>query len=121
MLSNTESKAILRAFHIESSPSVNVSNAADALVAAENLGLPVAMKINSPDITHKSDVGGVRLNIREPRSVRTAFREMMDNVKRLAPDARVNGVTIEPMMERPHAREIMIGIASEVAVSVAVG
>jgi len=112
-LSNAEAKAVLRAFHIPTSPSINVTSAADALVAAEGVGLPVAMKINSPDITHKSDVGGVRLNIREPRSVRTAFREMMDNVKVQMPNARVTGVTIEPMLERPHAREIMIGIAHD--------
>ena len=112
-LSNAEAKAVLKAFHIPTSPSINVTSAADALVAAEGVGLPVAMKINSPDITHKSDVGGIRLNIREPRSVRTAFREMMDNVKAQSPDARVTGVTIEPMLERPHAREIMIGIAHD--------
>ena len=112
-LNNTESKAILKAFRIPASPSVNASSAVEALVAAEGLGLPIAMKINSPDITHKSDVGGVRLNIREPRSVRTAFREMMDDVARLRPDASVSGVTIEPMLERPHAREVMIGIAHD--------
>ncbi len=112
-LSNTESKAILRAFHIPTSPSINVSNAADALVAAENLGLPVAMKINSPDLTHKSDVGGVRLNIREPRSVRTAFHEMVDEISSANPEAEIIGVTIEPMINRPHAREIMIGIMQD--------
>lgn len=112
-LNSAEAKAILRAFHIPTSPSINVSTAADALVAAEGVGLPVAMKINSPDITHKSDVGGVRLNIREPRSVRTAFREMMESVQEASPNARVSGVTIEPMMERPHAREILIGIARD--------
>lgn len=112
-LSNTESKAILRAFHIPTSPSISVNSAAEALIAAEGVGLPVAMKINSPDISHKSDVGGVRLNIREPRSVRTAFREMMESVKSVRPDARVSGVTIEPMLDRPHAREIMIGIAHD--------
>ena len=89
-LSNAEAKAILRAFHIPTSPSINVSSAADALIAAEGVGLPVAMKINSPDITHKSDVGGVRLNIREPRSVRTAFREMTEAVGAQYPDARID-------------------------------
>ncbi len=112
-LSNTESKAVLSAFHIPVSPSINVNSAAEALVAAENLGLPVAMKINSSDITHKSDVGGVRLNIREPRTVRTAFREMMDGVALQSPDARIQGVTIESMLDRPHAREIMIGIVQD--------
>lgn len=112
-LSNAESKAVLRAFHIPTSPSINVSTAADALVAAEGVGLPVAMKINSPDITHKSDVGGVRLNIREPKSVRTAFREMTDSVKEAYPDAKVEGVSIEPMLNLANAREIMIGIAHD--------
>ena len=112
-LSNTESKAVLSAFKIPVSPSINVNSAADALVAAECLGLPVAMKINSPDITYKSDVGGVRLNIREPRTVRTAFREMMDAVAIQSPEARIIGVSIEPMLERPHAREIHIGILQD--------
>jgi acetyltransferase len=113
MLSNAEAKAVLHAFQIPTSPSVNVHSAAEALVAAEGLGLPVAMKINSPDITHKTDVGGVHLNIREPRSVRAAFREMLDSVHAQRPDARIDGVTIEPMLERPNAREIMIGIAAD--------
>jgi acetyltransferase len=112
-LSSAEAKAVLHAFHIPTSPTINVSSAAEALVAAEGVGLPVAMKINSPDITHKSDVGGVRLNIREPRSVRTAFREMMDRVRAQRPKARIDGVTIEPMLERPNAREIMVGIATD--------
>jgi acetyltransferase len=112
-LSNTEAKAVLRAFHIPTTPSINVDSAADALIAAESLGLPVAMKINSPDISHKSDVGGVRLNIQEPRSVRTTFREIMESVKAQRPEARISGVSIEPMLERPHAREIMIGIAHD--------
>ena len=112
-LSNTEAKAVLSAFHIPTTTSINADSAAEALVAAEAVGLPVAMKINSPDITHKSDVGGVRLNIREPLSVRTAFREMLDDVTAHKPDARVVGVTIEPMLDQPHAREIMVGIARD--------
>lgn len=112
-LGNAESKAILRAFRIPASPSINVDTAADALVAAEGVGLPVAMKINSRDITHKSDVGGVRLNIREPRSVRTAYREMIDGVTAQMPQARIEGVTIEPMIDRPRARELIIGISRD--------
>tara|TARA_R110002110_G_scaffold205066_5_gene416857 strand:+ start:36693 stop:39374 length:2682 start_codon:yes stop_codon:yes gene_type:complete len=112
-LSSTEAKAILRAFHIPVSPSINAPTEADALVAAETLGLPVAMKINSPDIPHKTDVGGVHLNIREPHSVRNAFRDMMSEVSVAYPEARLSGVTVEPMVERPHAREIMIGIARD--------
>lgn len=112
-LSSTEAKAILRAFHIPVSPSINATSAADALIAAEGLGLPVAMKINSPDIPHKTDVGGVRLNIREPHSVRNVFREIMAEAEQHIPGARISGVTVEPMVERPHAREIMVGIARD--------
>lgn len=112
-LSTTEAKGILRAFRIPIAQSVNATSPADALVAAENLGLPVAMKINSPDIPHKTDVGGVRLNIRDPHSVRQVFREMMENVKAQYPEARVDGISIEPMLEKPHAREIMVGLARD--------
>ncbi|MDH3992485.1 MAG: acetate--CoA ligase family protein, partial [Gammaproteobacteria bacterium] len=113
VLSGTEAKAVAKAFRIPVSASINVSSAADALVAAETLGLPVAMKINSPDISYKSDVGGVRLNIREPRSVRAAYREMIDEVSAQVPDATINGVTVERMIDRPKAREVMIGISRD--------
>jgi acetyltransferase len=113
VLSNTEAKAILAAFHIPTTTSINVTTAADALVAAQNLGLPVAMKINSPDLTHKSDVGGVRLNINEPRTVRTAFREMMDSIKAANPEARISGITVEAMLKRSHSRELMTGIVRD--------
>ncbi|MEH6585133.1 MAG: bifunctional acetate--CoA ligase family protein/GNAT family N-acetyltransferase [Halioglobus sp.] len=112
-LSTAEAKAILRAFKIPVLPSINALNAAEALVAAENVGLPVAMKINSPDIPHKSDVGGVRLNIRESRSVHAAFEELNTEVGQRAPVARLQGVCIEPMVSRAHAREIMIGISRD--------
>jgi acetyltransferase len=112
-LGNAESKAVLSAFRIPVLPSINATTAAEALVAAENIGLPVAMKINSPDIEHKSDVGGVRLNIRESRSVHAAFEELTREVKQRSPEARLQGVCIEPMVERPHARELMIAISRD--------
>jgi acetyltransferase len=112
-LSHTEAKAVVRAFGIPISPSINVRSAADALVAAESLGLPVVMKISSPDIQQKTDVGGVRLNIREPQTVRTAYRELIETVSKAVPDADIQGVTIEPMEERPFAREIMIRVTRD--------
>ena len=84
-LSSAEAKAVLRAFHIPVSPSINVTSAADALVAAESLGLPVAMKINSPDITHKSDVGGVRLE--HPRATQRTHGLPRDDGQRRRPSA----------------------------------
>ncbi len=112
-LTNTEAKAILTAFHIPVSPSVNVNSAGEALIAAANLGLPVSMKLNTGDIVPKSDVGSIRKNISEPRMVRTAFREMMNGAAQHSPEIRTQGVTIEPMIDCPHAREIMIGIIQD--------
>ncbi len=112
-LSSAEAKAVLRAFKIPVLPSVNAQSAAEALVAAENVGLPVAMKINSPDIRYKSDVGGVRLNIRESRSVHLAFEELYREVGRHAPHARLEGVCIEPMVSRAYSRELRVGISRD--------
>jgi acetyltransferase len=113
ILGNIEAKALLRAFQIPISPSMHARTAAEALIVAESIGLPVAMKINSPDIYHKTEVGGVRLHIREPHSVRDAFREMMEEVKSRCPDAHIEGVTLEAMVDRPRAREMMITITRD--------
>ena len=113
VLSTTESKAVLNAFHIPTAPSLEASSANEALVAAESLGFPVAMKINSHDITHKSDVGGVYLNIDSPHAVRGVFRELTERVTAARPDAKLRGVTIERMSQRPHGRELLIGVVRD--------
>jgi acetyltransferase len=113
LLSTVEAKAVLKAFRIPVSTSINVHSPAEALVAAQSLGLPVAMKINSPDITDKTEVGGVRLNIREPHSVRTAFQEMLSSVEQANPWATIDGISVESMTDKPHAREVMISISRD--------
>ncbi|MEJ2060004.1 MAG: bifunctional acetate--CoA ligase family protein/GNAT family N-acetyltransferase [Gammaproteobacteria bacterium] len=110
LLSTTETRAILSAFHIPILPAIQAKDANDALIAAEALGFPVALKIDSPDLTHKSDVGGVRLNIGNAPAVRGAYQALMENVQRRAPDARVHGVTVEHMYESAQARELFIGV-----------
>jgi acetyltransferase len=79
------------------------------LIAGE-LGYPVAMKIDSPEITHKSDVNGVRLNVGSAQGVRATWQSIVDEAKRLRPQARINGVTVEPMVRRAHGRELMVGV-----------
>jgi acetyltransferase len=64
---------------------------------ATQLGFPVALKIDSPDISHKSDVQGVALNIHNAVGVRDTYQQMVQNVARLQPGARINGVTIQNM------------------------
>ncbi|MGD8710979.1 MAG: GNAT family N-acetyltransferase, partial [Ectothiorhodospiraceae bacterium] len=85
----------------------------EALVAAESVGFPVAMKISSPHITHKRDVDGVRLDVRDARSVRGAYTEIIEAVRQAAPDAELRGVTVEPMRGGAHARELIVGVTRD--------
>jgi len=109
-LTTLESKAVLRAFDIPVQQAVEARTAGEALVVAESLGFPLAMKINSPDITHKSDVGGVRLNLSNAQAVRHMFNELVDEARRRRPQARIAGVTLERMAARAHGRELLVGV-----------
>ncbi len=80
---------------------------------AEAIGFPVAMKILSPDIAHKTDVGGVRLGRTDARSVRDGYENMLRDVAIARPDARLEGVLIEPMYVERHGRELMIGVVRD--------
>ena len=80
---------------------------------ADAIGFPVAMKILSPDIAHKTDVGGVRLGRTDARSVRDGYENMMRDVAIARPDARLEGVLIEPMYLERHGRELMIGVVRD--------
>lgn len=112
-LTTTEAKAVLRAFHVPVTQSINATTPADALVAAETLGLPVAMKVNSADIAHKSEVGGVRLRVRDAHDVRTAYRDIMERVRMARPDARIDGVSVEPLQENDNPRELAIALRQD--------
>jgi len=110
LLSETESKAVLAAFRIPIARTVLAHSANEAMLMAQEIGFPVAMKIDSPDITHKSDVDGVRLNVASAEAAFAAYQEMLDAVHKRSPSARLSGVTVEPMIVRPHGRELMIGV-----------
>ena len=113
VLSEMESKALLSAFHIPVANTVVARSPGEALLLAEQFGFPVAMKINSPDITHKSDAGGVKLNLMNAAAVRAAYNETIEEVKRNRPDARVDGIAIQPMVSKPNGRELMVGVISD--------
>jgi len=108
-----EARAVLRAFDIPVVEALTARSAAEALVAAETLGFPVAMKINAAHITHKTDAGGVRLNINDARSVRGAYHELVEAVARQASDGPLETVTVEPMVRKPYGRELLIGVATD--------
>ncbi|TSE26706.1 Succinate--CoA ligase ADP-forming subunit alpha [Tepidimonas sediminis] len=80
-----------------------------AAAAAEALGYPVVLKILSPDITHKSDVGGVRLNLHDAAEVRSAASAMLQCVAQRRPGARLEGFAVQPMVQRRHAHELIVG------------
>lgn len=112
ILTLPESKAVLAAFHIDIVPSLAAGSAAEAVAHARQLGFPVAMKILSPDISHKSDVNGVRLKLADAERVTATFDDLMASVARLRPEARLEGVVIEPMAG---GREVMVGVAHDEA------
>lgn len=113
VLNEMESKAVLSAFHIPVAKTLVARSANEALQIALELGFPVAMKINSPEITHKTDVGGVMLNLTNALEVRAAYQDMMDNIAQNRPDAHIDGVSIETMVVKPNGREIMIGVSND--------
>lgn len=113
VLSEAESKAVLAAFHIPVVQTVNAHSANDAVVAAQSMGFPVVMKINSKQITHKSDVGGVILNITSAAAVQNCFNQLITSAKSQRPDADIEGVVVEPMVSSSDGRELLVGIVRD--------
>jgi len=112
-LTELESKALLGSFHIPLTQTVLARNAREAVLVATQLGFPVALKIDSPDILHKSDVQGVALNVMNASGVREVFDQMMATVSRLQPTARLNGITVQKMVGSPESREVYIGLVTD--------
>jgi acetyltransferase len=111
-----EIRALFEAYGIPMVRSVLAANAdaaASSAAAFLAAGLPVVLKILSPDIQHKSDVGGVRLNLASAPAVRNAAAEILDRARTIRPDARIAGVVVQPMIVRPQARELIAGFADD--------
>ena len=113
VLTEMESKTLLAAFHIPVTKTILARNAHEAMMIATQMGFPVALKIDSPDISHKSDVGGVALNIHSGTAARDAYTDMVQRVARLQPQARINGVTVQNMASARRGREICIGLVTD--------
>ncbi|MEW6038374.1 MAG: GNAT family N-acetyltransferase [Pseudomonadota bacterium] len=113
LLSPLETRAILGAFRIPMLPALPAHSPNEALAAAECLGFPVALKVLSPDITHKSDVEGVMLNVTHAESVRQAYNELLARVGRHKPDARIEGVSVEKMYAGRYGRELLVGVIDD--------
>ncbi len=101
---------LLQAYGIPVVPTTTVPLSPEAVfTAARELSYPVAVKIASQDIPHKSDVGGVRLGIHDASSLGKAIGEMLSDVKAARPDAHLEGFIVQPMVVRPNAHELIVG------------
>jgi acetyltransferase len=115
-LDPVETSALLAIYDIPAAPLQRADSAQAAAEAAQpflDQGRPVAVKILSRDITHKSDVDGVRLNLSNAAAVRRAAETVMANAQRARPKARIDGVIVQPMISKPGARELIAGIARD--------
>ncbi|MBC7941638.1 MAG: GNAT family N-acetyltransferase, partial [Chitinophagaceae bacterium] len=116
VLTEMESKALLAAFHIPVTRTMLARSATEAMLIASQLGYPVALKVDSPDIVHKSDVQGVVLDVHTAAQVRDRYQEMLAAVARAQPGAQINGITVQPMATLPRqgtGREVFVGLSTE--------
>lgn len=113
VLTEMESKTLLSAFHVPVTETILARSAHEAMMIATQLGFPVALKIDSPDIVHKSDVQGVVLNVGSGTAARDTYDELVERVRRQRPEARINGVTIQKMARAQRGREIHVGVVTD--------
>jgi len=113
LLSEHEAKEVLAAYGIPVVETAVALSAGEAVTLAERIGYPVAIKILSPDITHKSDVGGVALDLENADEVRKAADGMLARIRELYPHAVLHGFTVQAMARRANARELIVGVATD--------
>ena len=107
-LPEPEAHAVLRAYGLPVSRSIQAKDQAEAISAAKEIGFPVVMKIVSPQIVHKVDVGGVRLNLQSEAEVKAAYADLMKQVQEAKPDAKIWGVLIQEMVRK--GKETILGM-----------
>lgn len=106
-LLETEAKAVCRDYGIPVTKSELATNEQEAARLAEKIGFPVVLKILSPDIIHKSDVGGVMVNLKDAKEVRDAYQQIMKNVKNHNAKAKILGILVQEMA--PSSTEVIVG------------
>ncbi|GEO40758.1 GCN5 family N-acetyltransferase [Skermanella aerolata] len=112
-LSEFEAKQVLEAYDIPVVETLKAATPDEAADAARRIGKPVALKILSVDIIHKSDIGGVQLHIKTPEEVRAKAVAMLDRIRAIKPDARIEGFTVQAMASKPGAHELIVGMADD--------
>ncbi|WP_299391630.1 bifunctional acetate--CoA ligase family protein/GNAT family N-acetyltransferase [Pelagibius sp.] len=112
-LSEAEAKALMQAYGIPVVATQVVASPAEAGAAAAALGGPVALKILSRDLTHKSDLGGVALDLEGEAAVTAAAEAMLQRIAAAAPHAKLEGFTVQTMCRRPRAEELILGVVDD--------
>ena len=112
-LTEPEAKDVLAAYGVPIVETRVARDAEEAAARARELGFPVALKILSPDVVHKSDVGGVALDLEGPEAVLQAAHAMLQRVRSLLPEARVDGLTVQRMARRPGSHELIVGASTD--------
>lgn len=112
-LDDAESLALLAAYGIPTVATRRVRDVEEAMAAAMAIGFPVALKIVSPQIQHKTEVGGVALQLASTDDVRLAANRMLQTVASRTPDARITGFTVQAMATRKRPHELIVGIATD--------
>jgi acetyltransferase len=113
LLTEAESKELLSLWDIDVPAHGVAATRAEALEHARRIGYPVAVKILSPDITHKSEVDGVRLGLADDAAAGAAFDEVLANARRARPEARIDGVLVQAMVAPRNAREVLVGVSTD--------
>lgn len=112
LLTEAESKGILAAYGIPVVPTLVADNSEAAVRAAEGMGYPVVLKLYSHTLTHKTDVGGVQLNLPDAEAVRRAYQQIQTNVTEKAGPEHFQGVTVQPMI-RTDGYELILGSSQD--------
>jgi len=112
-LSQSETKEVLSVYTIPVVDTRIAENADEAELLAKDLGYPVALKLLSPDVNSKEDVGGVALDLETPEDVRKSINSMLKRVEKILPDANIEGFIVQKMARRPGALELLTGVATE--------
>ncbi|GAB3550774.1 bifunctional acetate--CoA ligase family protein/GNAT family N-acetyltransferase [Noviherbaspirillum agri] len=112
-LSEPEAKQVLAAYGVPVVQTRSVRTVEEAAQCAAEIGFPVALKVLSPDIVHKSDVGGVVLDLADADAVTSAASAMNKRLMELRPDARLGGFSVQSMVRRPNAHELIVGVATD--------
>ncbi len=113
ILTETESKALLAAYGINVTRPIPAASASEAAAVAAKMGYPVVLKINSKEITHKTDIGGVVLNLKNEAEVVAAYEKIIANAAAACPTGRIDGVTVQPMVNNTGGIEMILGIKSD--------